>query len=215
MSELTTADIIGRLQTRWPMYEGKWANVVEFQRVDFMAVGTWPSTKFVVHGVEIKTSRSDWLRELKDPSKSLEGKARCDHWWLACPPGVVKDGELPDGWGHIEVTSTSSTIIVEAPALRGPTPKKYAGGKLNPEWMHRSNFASMARRVAYAEADRAALAGLGDIMDVTPALDGAAILTGRHTAFQKEIRKSRKPRKKSPSRARRTQQWERNQETGW
>jgi hypothetical protein len=216
--KLTTADIIERLQARHPMFEGRWANIVEFQRIDFVAVGTWPSTKYVVHGYEIKTSRADWLRELKDPLKSIDGRAKVDFWWLAAPAGTVKEGELPDGWGLIEVNGRGTHIRVEAPRLRPPLPKKWVGGDLDPEWAARSAFAGMARRVAYAEADRMALMGLADIMDVEPALDGSAILTGRKTAYQREFRKARssgKPRRKSPSRQRRKAQWEKSQETGW
>jgi hypothetical protein len=33
---------------------------------DFVAVDTWASGKCAIHGVEVKVSRPDWLRELKD-----------------------------------------------------------------------------------------------------------------------------------------------------
>lgn len=67
---------------------------------DFIAYDTWESSKFAVHGVEVKVSRSDWLRELKDPAKAGPFMAWCSHWWLAVPDrAMVKPGELPDGWG--------------------------------------------------------------------------------------------------------------------
>ena len=67
---------------------------------DFVAVDTWASGKCAIHGVEVKVSRSDWLRELKDPDKSAACMAWCTFWWLAVPSAsIVHDGELPPGWG--------------------------------------------------------------------------------------------------------------------
>src|SRR5690554_3797567 len=34
---------------------------------DFIAIDGWESKKHVIHGHEVKVSRSDWLTELKDP----------------------------------------------------------------------------------------------------------------------------------------------------
>ena len=67
---------------------------------DFIAYDTWASSKFAIHGVEIKISRTDWLRELKDPAKAEPFMAWCSHWWLAVPDrAMVKPDELPPGWG--------------------------------------------------------------------------------------------------------------------
>lgn len=213
---MKTEDIVRSLRGRHPSFQGQWACVVEFQRIDFLAVGTWPSTKFVVHGYEMKASRSDWLRELKDPGKSAEGMAKVDHWWVAAPAGVVQDGELPDGWGHLEVAEQTSRIVVPAPRLRVSLPKKRVGDALNPEWGERAAFAGMARRVAYAEADRDALMALGDVMDLEPALTAAAIRTGRRTPFQKEMAAA-KPRRRTNGSAKRKKRRDipRQQYTGW
>lgn len=70
---------------------------------DFMALDVWPSSGMPLHGVEVKTSRADWLRELKDPTKSEEFMRLCDFWWLAAPAGVAHLDELPSGWGLLEV----------------------------------------------------------------------------------------------------------------
>ncbi len=213
---MKTEDIIKRLQSRHPMLQGQWANVVEFQRIDFLAVGTWPSTRFHVHGYEIKTSRSDWLRELKDPAKSAEGMAKVDQWWLAAPAGVLKDrSELPEGWGYVEVTETGTTVRHYAPILRPPLPKKHRDGKVDHEWGERAAFAGMARRVAYAEADRKALLALGDVMDLDPALAMAAITTGRHTAFQKELKKTRSKRSNGSAKRKKRRATNADHYVGW
>lgn len=213
---MKTEDIIKILRGRHPMFQGQWACLVEFQRVDFLAVGTWPSTKFVVHGYEIKTSRADWLRELKDPQKSMEGRAKVDHWWLAAPAGTLQPGELPEDWGYLEVSETGFKVVHQAPLLRPALPKKFTAGGMNQEWAARAAFAGMARRVAYAEADREALLALGDVMDLEPALTGAAIKTGRATPFQKEIKKARAKRSNgSAKRKKRRGNIPRQEYVGW
>lgn len=35
---------------------------------DFIAADLWPSHRLALHGHEIKTSRADWLRELREPA---------------------------------------------------------------------------------------------------------------------------------------------------
>lgn len=68
--------------------------------MDGWAMNMWPSRGLKTHGFEVKVSRSDWLAELKDPSKADEGFRFCDFWWLAVgDPDIVRKGELPAGWG--------------------------------------------------------------------------------------------------------------------
>lgn len=62
---------------------------------DGIAMSMWPSRGLEIHNFEIKASRSDWLRELKDPAKADAIANFCDKWWIVAAPGVVKEGELP------------------------------------------------------------------------------------------------------------------------
>lgn len=67
---------------------------------DFIAVDCWPTGGIELHGHEVKVSRSDWLHELKDPTKAEAFTRYMDRWWLVVPDAsIVKPGELPDGWG--------------------------------------------------------------------------------------------------------------------
>lgn len=69
---------------------------------DFMALDLWPSKGLHLIGHEIKCSRSDWLRELKDPTKAEEFTRYCDRWYVVVPdPDIVRPNELPDGWGML------------------------------------------------------------------------------------------------------------------
>ena len=91
---------------------------------DFIAVDTWASGKCAVHGAEVKVSRSDWLRELKDPAKSGAFTAWCTYWWLAVPRrDIVGDGELPPGWGLLSIREGRLVAAVTAPRREaGPIP---------------------------------------------------------------------------------------------
>jgi hypothetical protein len=92
---------------------------------DFVAVDTWASGKCAIHGCEVKVSRSDWLRELKDPGKSAACMAWCTYWWLAVPDrAIVKDGELPPGWGLLAARPYRGSLRLRAviPAPRRDVP---------------------------------------------------------------------------------------------
>jgi hypothetical protein len=49
---------------------------------DFVAMDLWPSRGLSLHGHEIKVSRADWLRELKEPAKAEEFIPYMNFWWL-------------------------------------------------------------------------------------------------------------------------------------
>lgn len=70
---------------------------------DALVVDLWPSSGHLVHGFEVKVSRSDWLTECKDPTKAEAFKPYCDHWWLAAPDAGIVRNDLPEGWGLIAV----------------------------------------------------------------------------------------------------------------
>jgi hypothetical protein len=103
------------------------------RRLDFMAMDMWPSAGLDLHGFEVKCSRSDWLVELRDPSKAEEFKQYMDRWWLVIADrAMVKPGELPEGWGLIALDKRGSLRTVTfAPRLTpAPMPKKMLAGLL-------------------------------------------------------------------------------------
>lgn len=93
---------------------GRWA--------DLVAMETWPSRGLVIHGVEVKVSKYDWLREKAAPEKAEAIHRYCDFWWLAVTPGVVADlAEVPDGWGAFEARidlAGKPELAVLRPAVR-------------------------------------------------------------------------------------------------
>jgi hypothetical protein len=84
---------------------------------DAVAMSLYPSRGLMMHGFEIKVSRSDWLHELKQPDKSVAIQRFCDHWWIVSPAGIVKDGELPPTWGHLILKGNGLNCDVKAPKL--------------------------------------------------------------------------------------------------
>ncbi|WP_293371480.1 hypothetical protein [Nevskia sp.] len=109
---------------------------------DAIAVNTWQSRGHAVIGFEVKVSRSDWLRELKQPEKAEPMLRYCDRWYLVATKDVVKPGELPPNWGHLELRQKGLHMVTEAP-------------KLEAKPITRSFFASLMRR-GYEEIDAVA-----------------------------------------------------------
>lgn len=67
---------------------------------DAIFMSLWPSRGIYLAGVEVKVSRTDWLKELADPKKADDLARYCDYWYLAVgDETIVRDGELPVTWG--------------------------------------------------------------------------------------------------------------------
>lgn len=69
------------------------------RQADAVAMNLFPSRGCRVLGFEIKVSRSDWLRELKDPSKAEAFAPMLDEFYIVANDDVVERGELPATWG--------------------------------------------------------------------------------------------------------------------
>jgi len=80
----------------------------------------WPSRGLDVHGFEIKASRADWLREVKDPAKAEKIARFCDFWWVVVgDASIVQAGELPPTWGLLIPRGTGLKVAVNAPKRVG------------------------------------------------------------------------------------------------
>lgn len=105
---------------------------------DAVAMNLYPSRGLEVHGFEVKVSRSDWQRELRDPGKAEPVFRYCDRWWLVVgDPAIVKPGELPPTWGLMVPHAKGLKIVTQAP-------------KLGPVSLDRPFFAALARRSSEA-----------------------------------------------------------------
>ncbi len=103
------------------------------REIDAVVVCLWPSEHFDLHAFETKVSRGDWLREIQDrrgpdgvvasTDKSERTRSLADTFTIVAPRGVVRDGELPAGWGLIEADTLDGetvrlTSVVRAKPLR-------------------------------------------------------------------------------------------------
>lgn len=84
---------------------------------DALVVSCWPSRGIWIAGLEVKVSRADWVRELRDPDKSAAVQRYCDYWWVVAPPDVVQLAELPETWGLYVVDGKKVSIGKPAPKL--------------------------------------------------------------------------------------------------
>jgi hypothetical protein len=83
------------------------------RRADAIAVALWESYKMSIIGFEIKSSRADWLKELKTPEKSSEMIKYCNQWYVIANEGVVEDKELPDEWGWYECITNNRLLSMK------------------------------------------------------------------------------------------------------
>lgn len=81
---------------------------------DFWAINCYPSTGHRTVGIEIKISRSDFLRELNKPAKRESIEAYAMETYFACPLGILKPDELPEKWGLITVSEKGARIAKRA-----------------------------------------------------------------------------------------------------
>lgn len=135
MGEARAADVIEALERRFnpPSRPREFATFTEVtdegqsRRVDFLAAHMWLSRGRLIHGVEVKVDRRDWVKEMRAP-KADRWYSVVDHWWLAAPQGVLQDGELPATWGFLELRRTKDgwKLYEKAPAPKlerdGSTP---------------------------------------------------------------------------------------------
>lgn len=109
---------------------------------DAIAMTLWPSRGLELNGFEVKVSRGDWLKELKNPEKAESVCKYCDRWWVVVgDKEIVKDGELPPTWGLMVPRGKKSLVVsVKAP-------------KLNPQDVDRDFLASLLRKASEEIAD--------------------------------------------------------------
>ena len=105
------------------------------RHADAVAIGIWPSHGYAIHGIEVKRSRTDLVREFEDPSKADAVGRYCDHWWLVLADSKLADGiEIPSTWGILAPKRQLLCVVKKAP-------------KLKPKAVDRSFFAALVRNV--------------------------------------------------------------------
>lgn len=154
--KVTERDILDLLHRRYSQTVGNGPRYVVAEHVrngagfdanrslDAMVLDLWPSSGLAVHGFEVKCSRSDWLRELKDPTKAGAFLPHLDYMWLVVSDrAIVKPAELPEQWGLL---APARGGLISGPRARRLRPGPTAHDGLPP--MPRPLMASLARSIA-------------------------------------------------------------------
>lgn len=84
--------------------------------IDALAMNLYPGKGLALHAFEVKVSRSDWRRELADPTKAQAFTDHVDYFHVVAPKGVVPVGELPPGWGLLETQVNGLALRARVPA---------------------------------------------------------------------------------------------------
>jgi len=129
------------LQKRYPSAEyalmaevSDGAGFSRSRSADYMVMNLWPSRGLSLTGIELKSSRTDWLRELKNPQKAENIFSYCDFFWLLTESeDVAKIEEIPANWGWLNIKGNRILTLKEAP-------------KLNPCTLDRSFLAALLKR---------------------------------------------------------------------
>lgn len=121
-------------------------------RIDAWAINVWPSGGFVTIAYEIKISRSDFLRELKDMHKRDWALTFSDQFYFVAPYGLINRAELPADCGLVEVSKVGARGMYKLDEQRynmrvkvKPAPRQKRPA---PSW---ALLASVARRACRAE----------------------------------------------------------------
>ncbi len=182
---VTSSDILVGLRKRYAAPEWRlfpevrngtgWAR--ESGIADAVAMNVWPSGGYAIHGIEIKVSRGDWLREARDPAKNVGVRQFCDAWWIAVPDAaIVRVGELPAEWGMLVVADGAVRTTVKAPTLTPmPMDRGFAAVLIR--------AAADAQEVTERQAQKALLLK-SPLRAVTGHANGALVLSCGHTVLR-------------------------------
>lgn len=118
-------------------YGGHWVKYV-----DLFAINCYPSKANHKIAFEIKTSRSDFLSEIKKPLKRHPALMISNQFYFAAPKGMLKTEEIPQEAGLIEIGTESKLVIKLAAPMREAYP---------PTW---PLVASIARRLNQAQKEK-------------------------------------------------------------
>lgn len=85
---------------------------------DAIAISTWPSRGLELMGFEIKASRADWLREVRNPEKADTFSVVCDKFYVVADgKDIVQPDEVPASWGWLQRVGNRLVCEKAAPTL--------------------------------------------------------------------------------------------------
>lgn len=143
---MTSDDIRAALRDRLPVAEyalffevSNKTGSARTTSADAVSMSLWPSRGLEVIGFEIKVSRGDWLRELKNPAKAESIAQYCDRWVILAPDKLIAPAEIPAGWGMWTLSDAGRWSAAVTPP------------KLQAVPLDRSFIAALLRRASEAD----------------------------------------------------------------
>ena len=98
---------------------------------DAIAMSLWPSRGLDLYGFEIKVSRQDLIRELKNPEKAEEIAQYCDFWMLVVSDKKLIDGlAIPPNWGVLAPRGSNLVAVKEEKKLESKEPNRLFLGEI-------------------------------------------------------------------------------------
>lgn len=82
----------------------------KIRAIDFFAFNLWKSSQHWRIAYEIKLTHSDFLNELKNPSKRKPFVDISNEFYFVAPVGIIPESEVPEECGLIEVTKSSLRV---------------------------------------------------------------------------------------------------------
>ena len=118
------------------------------RHADMAALGLWPSHGQKLIGYEMKHSRGDVQKELKDPRKADAVGKFCDEWWLVISDVAIIDGlVLPETWGVLAPKNQVLRVVRKAPTLKPkPITRGFVGAMIRnvtSSWVPRATHSAM------------------------------------------------------------------------
>lgn len=131
-------------------------------RLDGWAMNVWPSNGYKTIAYEIKVSRSDFLRDIKDPGKRAWALTFTDEFYYVAPRHLISAKELPDDCGLIEVSKVTvkgsyriGDDQFNVRATKKPENKRVWARRRDPNYQPTWDLlAAVARRSCRAESQR-------------------------------------------------------------
>jgi len=140
-------DIESAITARHTNWKGKLVGILFFElatsvghsmgepnRMDAFHMEDMPSKGFHRTAYEIKISRSDFLREIKNPEKRKAALRVSNQFYFVAPEGLIKPEEIPMECGLLELYGERLITTVNAPVRDG----------MPSSWMF---FSAIGRRV--------------------------------------------------------------------
>jgi len=91
--------------------------------LDFMVINLWASRGYSIIGIERKSNRGDWLKEMKTPAKQETHFRHCNYFYLLTDnENVAKLEEIPDTWGWYHINPNGTLKVMKTAPKLTPIP---------------------------------------------------------------------------------------------